>query len=169
MLTKTIDSSRRALTAWTVSNVTAGSDTTAILLRTIFYRLLKHPETLDKLLGELKKAKESGNLSEFVTWKETRNLLYLDAVIREAGRLHPPFGLPFERVVPPGGAEICGKRLKGGTIVGISAWAIHRDRETFGDDSDEWRPERWLCDEVRRKKMDQALMTVRGSLFPNFN
>ncbi|RAK98993.1 cytochrome P450 [Aspergillus ibericus CBS 121593] len=148
-----------ALTAWTTSNVGAGSDTTAILLRTIIYQLLKHPECLARLLGELQEARQQGQLSDIVTWREARELRYLDAVIKESGRLHPPFGLPFERVVPPEGAVICGQAIPGGSVVGISAWAIHRDPETFGADSDEWKPERWLCDEKTRRKMDNALMT----------
>lgn len=94
---------------------------------------------------------------------------FLDAVIKEAGRLHPPFGLPFERVIPPEGAVISGQHLPGGTFVGISAWAIHRDFETFGEDSDEWRPERWLCDRVTRKRMESALMTVSQAYEPPIN
>ncbi|ERF75874.1 hypothetical protein EPUS_01240 [Endocarpon pusillum Z07020] len=42
-----------ALIARTTSNVTAGSDTTAILLRTTIHRLLSHPATLSRLLSEL--------------------------------------------------------------------------------------------------------------------
>ncbi|KAJ5649898.1 benzoate 4-monooxygenase cytochrome P450 [Penicillium longicatenatum] len=148
-----------ALTAWTTSNIGAGSDTTAILLRTIIYQLLKHPECLARLLEELKVARQEGRLSPVVTWKESRELPYLDAVIKESGRLHPPFGLPFERVVPPEGAVICGQSIPGGSIVGISAWAIHRDPETFGEDCEEWNPDRWFCDDETRKKMDSALMT----------
>ena len=66
----------------------------------------------------------------------------LDAVIKEAGRIHPPFSLPYERVVPPEGAVICGKWLPGGTAVGMSAWVTRRDYELFGHDADVWRPER---------------------------
>ena len=150
----------RALTAWTTSNVTAGSDTTAILLRTIFYSLLRHPSTLQRLQAELEDATQQGRLSKLATWKEARELPYLDACIREAGRIHPPFGLPLERVVPPEGAVICGQRFEGGTVVGMSAWVVHRDRDTFGDDCDMWRPERWLCEEAKRKEMEHALLTV---------
>lgn len=95
-----------------------------------------------------------------MTWKESRKLPYLDAVVKESGRLHPPFGLPFERVVPPEGAVICGQSIPGGSVVGVSAWAIHRDPETFGADCEEWKPERWLCDDESRRRMDSALMTV---------
>lgn len=155
-----------ALTAWTTSNVTAGSDTTAILLRTIFYSLMRHPKSMRCLLDELDDAARNGRLSQLVTWKESRGLPYLDACIKEAARLHPPFALPFERVVPSGGAMICGRFFEAGTVVAIPAWVAHRDVDTFGEDSDEWRPERWLCEETRRRRMENAILTVSDGLSP---
>ena len=145
---------------WTSSNITAGSDTTGIFLRTIFYQLFSHPTTLQKLLAELDEAAAAGNLDTLASWKQTRILPYLDACVKEAGRIHPPFGLPYERVVPSEGATICGHFLPGGTIVGMSAWAVHRNRELFGEDCDKWNPGRWLCDEDKRRKMENALLTV---------
>ena len=146
--------------SWTTSNITAGSDTTAILLRMILYSLMKHPKDMGRLLDELESAKKQTRLSTPVTWRESRDLPFLDACVKEAGRLHPPFGLQYERVVPDEGAEICGQYFKGSTIVGINPWVAHRDRATFGDDAEAWRPERWLCDEVRRKRMENGLLTV---------
>ena len=147
-----------AVNAWATSNITAGSDTTAILLRTVLYNLIKHPSSLAALRREL----SSHGIDEHavVTWKRATNLPYLDAIIKEAGRMHPPFGLPYERVVPAGGAMICGEQIPPGTVVGISAWVVHRDYEIFGKDSDVWRPERWTeaSEEVRRK-MEGALLT----------
>lgn len=154
-----------ALTAWTTSNIAAGSDTTAIYLRTIFYNLLRHPRTLARLRAELDLAASENRLSQPVTWKETRNLDYLDAVIKESGRIHPPFGLPLERVVPDGGAVVCGEFLPGGTVIGMSAWTVHRDKETFGEDCEDWRPERWLCEPKQKRRMENALMTVSCKMY----
>lgn len=159
-----------AILAWTQSNITAGSDTTAIFLRTLFYNLLRHPETMTKLLSELDEAQRSGKLSSLssgiASWHETRQLPYLDACVKEAGRIHPPFGLQLERVVPAEGATICGKFIPGGTIVGMNGWVIHRHLETFGADADVWNPDRWLCDDLeKRKSMDRSLMTVSSSRF----
>ena len=143
------------------SNVTAGSDTTAILMRTIVYSLLSYPDTLQRLIDELASLSPS---DQPVTWKESRSLPYLDAVIKEAGRLHPPFGLPLERVVPAEGATICGQYFKGGTVVGMSAWVVHRDKDVFGKDAAEWRPERWLeCNPEQKRRMEAGLLTVRIS------
>ncbi|KAH8785751.1 cytochrome P450 [Diaporthe sp. PMI_573] len=149
-----------ALRAWTSSNIIAGSDTTAIFLRTMFHQLLTHPESLARLRAELDSAAANSALSETTTWKESQTLPYLSACFKEAGRVHPPFGLHLERVVPAGGLEVCGTSLPVGTIVGMNAWVVHRDPNIFGPDADAWRPERWLeGDEARIKRMDAALMT----------
>jgi len=96
-----------------------------------------------------------------VTFKQARALPYLDACIKEAGRLHPPFGLPLERVVPPEGATMRGQRLEGGVVVGISAWVVHRDEAVYGADAGLWRPKRWLeCAGEKRRRMEAGLLTV---------
>ena len=152
-----------AVNAWATSNITAGSDTTAILLRTVFYNLVKHPSSLAALRQELDSqgAELYGDDDNAVVpWKRAITLPYLDACIKEAGRMHPPFGLPYERVVPAGGAVISGRHIPAGTVVGISAWVVHRDYEVFGKDSDVWRPERWIeAGEEERKRMEASLLT----------
>ena len=154
--------------AWTSSNILAGSDTTAIYLRTLFKNLLEHPDSLAALQTELVKAESNGCLSVPVTWKETRELPYLDACVKEAGRIHPPFGLPLERIVPTGGMVISGEYIPAGTIVGMNAWVVHRDRDVFGLDADQWRPERWLEADARTKlRMEQSLLTVRLQPLPS--
>ncbi|KAK0739378.1 cytochrome P450 [Apiosordaria backusii] len=147
------------VTAWATSNVLAGSDTTAIMMRAIVYFLIKHPSSLAKLMKELSQAHREGRLSDIVTWKESRSLPYLDACVKEAGRLHPVIGLPLERVVLKGGVELCGQQFEEGTIVGMNPWVVHRNKEVFGDDSDQFVPERWLCDRDRRVKMERCLLT----------
>jgi len=154
----------RAVSVWASSNITAGSDTTGIFLRTLFYQLLTHPRSLEKLRAEVDAAAASGNLDSLASWKQTRDLPYLDACVKEAGRIHPPFGLPYERVVPHEGATISNKFLPGGTVVGMSAWVVHRNRELYGEDCDEWNPSRWLCDGEKRRRMESALLTVSTSV-----
>ncbi|RVX74072.1 hypothetical protein B0A52_01904 [Exophiala mesophila] len=151
---------RWALTAWMTSNITAGSDTTAILMRAVFYYLFTNRESMQALMSELDTAQLAGELSAIVSWKEAQALPYLDACIKEASRLHPPFGLPLERVVPEGGTTICGQYLPSGTVVGMNAWVVHRDKDVFGHDSNSWRPERWFCDASTRRQMENSLLTV---------
>lgn len=91
--------------------------------------------------------------------------LFLDACVMEALRLRPVFGLPFERIVPPGGITIGSRYFPGGTIIGMSPRITNRHRPTFGEDADEWRPERWLEDNERRRIMEQSLLTVLSTDF----
>lgn len=80
--------------------------------------------------------------------------------MKEALRMHPGVSYPLERVVPQGGTNLCGTHLPAGTVVGVNAAVIHRNRDIFGDDADQFRPERWICDEEKIKQMDRNLLTV---------
>ncbi|KAI0450404.1 cytochrome P450 [Xylaria acuta] len=130
------------------ANMAAGSDTTGITLSAILYFLLKHPKCLQELRKEISGFQERGLLSAPFGFKETQQMPYLQAVIKETLRMHPATGLPLERVVPEGGATICGRFFPAGTIVGINSWVAHRSIETFGADADEFRPERWLINDA---------------------
>lgn len=153
---------RDRMLAVTVSNMFAGSDTTAISLRSVFYNLIKHPQDMEDLLAELSQGRERGVIS--VTedglhkWSEVKDLPYLGAVIKEALRVHPAVGLPLERIVPASGVELCGHFLPPGTIVGCSAWAVHLDK-VFGDRPQEFRPRRWLeASPEQYKAMEKAFL-----------
>ncbi|KAL8986024.1 MAG: hypothetical protein Q9205_000449 [Flavoplaca limonia] len=150
-----------APTAWTFSNIIAGSDSTGVVLKTTMYNLLAHPLSVQRLYDELLDVEQTRQLTRpFPTWNEVSNLPYLDACINEGVRLHPPFCLPFERVVPAGGITVCGQYFTGGTVVGMSPWVVNRHRPTFGDDADSWRPERWLEGGAEHRKiMDNSLLT----------
>lgn len=147
--------------ALTVANMFAGSDTTAITLRAIFYYLMKNPSDMKRLKDELAEQETLGNLTgegDLVRWNEVRELPFLNAVVKEALRCHPAVGLTLERVVPPRGIELHGHHIPGGTIVGINAWVIHRDETVFGKDAAIWRPSRWVeADDERRRLMDNSL------------
>ena len=155
----------RAAVMWIATNIGAGGNSTATILRAVFYYLLKHPQTHQKLISELTAAAKAGKLSRIATWKECQNLPYLEACVKEAERIHPAIGLPLERIVPAEGATICGHYFGAGTVVGMNAWVIHRDQAVFGNDAASWRPERWLCGQAERNKMEETLLTVSNHIF----
>ena len=81
--------------------------------------------------------------------------------MKEAMRLHPGVGFPLERFVPDGGDTICGQYLPAGAIVSISAPVVHNNKEVWGDDADEFRPERWIdSDAEQLKLMDRSFLAV---------
>jgi cytochrome P450 len=157
-----------------VSMAFAGSETTAISLSAVFYYLLRNPSTLARLRKEIDSAARSGLFHDhedgIVTFQEAQQLPYLDACIKEAFRMHPAAGLPLERIVPEPGVEIAGHYVKGGTIVGCSAWIIHRRKELWGDDVDSYRPERWIVDKTLRDgpektAQEAAVRRMTGHMF----
>lgn len=85
---------------------------------------------------------------------------YLDACVQEAVRIHPPFALPFERVVPVGGVNVMGKYLPEGVFVGGNPYVVNRHKPTFGENVEDWSPERWLGGEGHKKKLEQSILTV---------
>ncbi|EXJ92842.1 hypothetical protein A1O3_01396 [Capronia epimyces CBS 606.96] len=149
----------RMILMYNSDNVGAGSDTTGISLRAIFYYLLKTPASMQKLVKEIDRADKEGQLSEFITWQESNKLPYLQACIKESLRMHPAVGLLLERYVPKGGISMAGHYFPEGTIVGMNPWVTARDKEVYGASADFFRPERWL-----ESSKDQLLAMERASL-----
>jgi cytochrome P450 len=100
--------SKQDIESAAMNNFGAGSDTTSVSLCGILYFLCKHPGVLSKLRSELDGVLSRGEITEPITYKEAQKLPYLQAVIKESLRLHPPAGLPMGRVVPQGGATVAG-------------------------------------------------------------
>ena len=131
----------RTVVIYTTSNVMAGSDTVAIAMRTILYMVLRHPDVRARLLAEI----DGASLSFPVTFEESQRLPYLDAVIQESLRIHPPVGLALERVVPADGLVMQdGSRVPAGVQVGVHPWAVHHLDPAWGPEPKKFIPERWL-------------------------
>ncbi|KAF2166953.1 hypothetical protein M409DRAFT_23000 [Zasmidium cellare ATCC 36951] len=125
-------------------NLAAGSDTTGITLAAVFYYLYRNPDKLATLRREIDDGAAVGEVSDPVTFKEAQNLQYLGAVIEETLRIHSAAGYILERTVPKGGVELASRFFPEGTHVGCQSWALHRNKEVYGADADEFRPERFL-------------------------
>ncbi|KAL3433635.1 cytochrome P450 [Aspergillus tetrazonus] len=146
-----------------LSNVIAGSDTTAISLSSIMYYLLRNPDVLDKLRDEIDEFTAQGKCSDCVTFKESQEMPYFQAVMKEALRMHSATGLPFWRVVPAGGAEIAGYFFPERTVVGVNAWVPHYDDTVF-EDAEAFRPERW----IEAQKGDPEKWKVMNEMYMPF-
>ncbi|KAI7774611.1 hypothetical protein LA080_008082 [Diaporthe eres] len=122
----------------------AGSDTTAIAFRSLFYHLTKNPNVYEKLQNEIDHSFSSGQLKSPVKFSEAIKLDFLSACIKEALRIHPGVQLSMGRVVPADGLELCGMFVPAGYWVGLNPAVVHFDKSIFGQDAEEFRPERWL-------------------------
>ncbi|EOA80752.1 uncharacterized protein SETTUDRAFT_100442 [Exserohilum turcica Et28A] len=150
-----------------IINVLGGADTLAIVIKAIFYHILKSPASKARLVEELR----SACLSYPTPYSSIEKLTYLDACIKEGLRMHPVVGQLFERVVPSTGLTLSnGTTLPPGTIVGVNPWVIHYKEDIYGEKPHEFRPERWMCGEnedeatydARIRKMKDADMSFGG-------
>jgi cytochrome P450 len=89
----------------------AGTETTATQLSGLTYLLLKNPDQMKRLVGELRSSFES---FEDMTMTKLSQLEYLGACIEEGLRLYPPVPVGIPRTVPTGGAVVCGQWVPGG-------------------------------------------------------
>ena len=151
--------------------VVAGADTTASTLRGTMLYLLSHPRIYAKLQNEVDTALADGLAdpsSVVVPDSVVRKMPYLQAIIRESIRIHPPVTDELPKVVPRGGQTVTvdGEPvyLPGGTNVGIAILGMFRRRDIFGDDVDLFRPERWLLeeDETKLAVMNRTVDLVFG-------
>lgn len=122
--------------------VTAGSETLATFFAGAIFHLCKNGDAYKRLKEEVAEAFSS---PEQVTIESTQRLPYLHAVIEEVLRIYPPAALSLARIVPHGGAVICGDLIPAGTSVGVTSWAATHSPSNFAE-PELFAPERWLED-----------------------
>ncbi|RQH01017.1 cytochrome P450 [Natrarchaeobius oligotrophus] len=115
----------------------AGHETTATALTYACWLLAGDDGTRERLESEL----ETVCGDRDPTFADLPDLAVTEAIGREAMRLYPP--LPFLHREPHEVTSVGGHRISPGTTVQLPMYAIHRD-ERWWDDSDEFRPGRWL-------------------------
>ena len=124
-------------------------DATAVALTNIFFHLARHPEIYAKLRCEVRAMANKDSGAEW-TFERLKSCRYLQNVIRETFRLNPSIGQMNraalrDTMLPTGGGPDGASPIfvKKGTIMTTSFYALHRLQKLFGDDANEWRPERW--------------------------
>ncbi|CAN4118864.1 unnamed protein product [Withania somnifera] len=131
----------------------AGSETTSSTVEWALTELLRHPETMDKVKTEISKV--IGPNRKFEE-SDIDNLPYMQAVIKESLRLHPPlpFLIPRETIHD---TKFMGYDVPKGTRVLVNTWAIGRDPECW-DDPMSFKPERFLGSKVDVKGQHYELI-----------
>jgi cytochrome P450 len=130
----------------------AGRDTTASLLSHTFHVLARRPDIWQKLKAEVD---ELGGKKP--TYDTLRNMKYLKNILNESLRLYPvvPGNGRYankDTVLPLGGGPD-GKSplfVPKGQVVAYSINTMHRRKDIYGPDANEFRPERWNPEEGLR-------------------
>ncbi|CAL4960556.1 unnamed protein product [Urochloa decumbens] len=119
----------------------AGSDTIAITVEWAMAELLRNPGEMAKVRAEIEGAGLGSE--EAVEETDAAGLPYLQAVVKEAMRLHPVAPIMLPHQAAEDGVEVCGCAVPKGSTVIFNTWAIMRDPAAW-ERPDEFVPERFL-------------------------
>ncbi|EDO01120.1 hypothetical protein SS1G_03594 [Sclerotinia sclerotiorum 1980 UF-70] len=141
------------------SLVTAGSGTTAYVLRGTSYHISANPRISELLHEELKSA--IPDPLKPLSLPELEKLPYLTAVIQEGLRLADPVTHRIGRQYPEKSFQCNGKTIPAGTIMNMTALLTHQNEKIFPE-PEVFKPERWL--ETENKRLEHYLVTFnRGT------
>ncbi|KAI8363691.1 cytochrome P450 [Mortierella sp. GBAus27b] len=123
----------------------AGRDTSTNLLTFMCYNLGKHPDVMERVRQEIFEVVGRERKPDH---EDIKKLKFLKQVINETLRLYPavPFNIKtcLEDDVLPNGYFI-----PKGSLVVHSSYVTHRMKEYWGEDSEEFDPDRWGPERVK--------------------
>lgn len=130
-------------------------------MRATLLSIISNPRVYHRLVREIDDALHARDVSSPILDEEAKNLMYLQAYIKEGLRRFPPITQLRERMVPPEGDTYKGEHIPAGTFIGLNAWGLQLN-PVFGDDPEVFRSERWLIDDEDRL---QEMMRVHELIF----
>lgn len=130
-----------------------GWDTTAFALTQASYYLLRHPEVLKALQAELKRTWPQLDVTP--TYQKLLEAKYLDAVVKESLRLMHGALSRLTRMKPTAAEQYNSWTIPPNTKISMSTSDVNLDRTIWGQDAEDFRPERWLG----HPELDKWLMT----------
>jgi benzoate 4-monooxygenase len=134
---------REELTAEALTQLIAGSDTTSNSSCALLFHAVRTPGVIQKLQKELDAAIPAD--VDVPTYEQVRDLPYLANVINETLRYHSTSGIGLPRQIPDdsSGIHLNGYYFPPGTVLSVPTYSIHHSKEIWGEDADDFRPERW--------------------------
>lgn len=121
----------------------AGFDTTSNTLTLISHNLALYPAVQDKMFEEI----DSVCVDETPNFEQLNRLKYTEAVLKETLRVCPITAAAVTRVCEET-TTVGDYTLEKGTAVMPDIFTLHRNKEVWGPDADQFRPERWLDSNV---------------------
>ncbi|KAI4666736.1 uncharacterized protein J4E79_002776 [Alternaria viburni] len=117
--------------------------------------LAQHPAVQTRLRSEIQQCIPDPKVlsdSSFNSASLLENMPYLNCVLNEVLRLFPP--VPITARVAIRDTVVCGQIIPSGTMVWIAPWAINRNPQLWGPDSEKCVPERWIDSKTGRATMN---------------
>ncbi|OVA00959.1 Cytochrome P450 [Macleaya cordata] len=122
--------------------IMGGTDTTAVSLTWIVSLLMNNRHALEKAREELD---VHVGKDRQVNDSDLKNLVYLNAIVKETMRLYP-LGALLERETKED-CKVGGFHVEGGTRLLVNVWKLQRDPNVWTNPT-EFRPERFLSEKV---------------------
>ncbi|KAK9991160.1 hypothetical protein SO802_026145 [Lithocarpus litseifolius] len=130
-----------------------GTDTTALLTEWVMAELILHPEVQEKLYKEIDSAVGNKTLTD----ADVAGLPYLQSVVKEALRVHPPGPLlSWARLSTSDVQLSSGMLIPAKTTAMVNMWAITHDPKVW-EDPLEFKPERFMEADVDVRGCDLRL------------
>ncbi|KAB8258464.1 cytochrome P450 [Aspergillus pseudonomiae] len=138
----------------------AGHETTASAFTWACYLLTLYPDIQERLRAEIRERIPSGN--DPITWSDLETLPLLNGVCQEVLRLYPTVPMTIREAVRD--SMVAGTHIPKGTRILLCPYAINRSPEFWGNDGEEFRPERWIDTD----KNGQLVTNNTGGASTNF-
>ena len=129
----------------------AGRDTTASHLGWLFYVLARHPDVFEKLRSTVVDTFGTYDCPREITFARLKSCRYLQYCNNETLRLYPVVPINGREAVrdatlPTGGGPdgTSPISVRKGQTVNYSVFVMHRRKDLWGPDADEFKPERWI-------------------------
>ncbi|XP_076881777.1 cytochrome P450 93B2-like [Bidens hawaiensis] len=145
---------RNHIKALILDFITAGTNTSAVIMEWTLVELINNPKVMERAKQEIDTV--VGNM-RLVKESDAPNLHYIQAILKEAFRLHPPIPMLIrknENVSVKAGYDI-----PAGSILFVNNWSIGRNHK-YWENPLEFKPERFLEGGVLKTSLD-----IRGQNF----
>ncbi|KAL9654311.1 hypothetical protein ABK040_010342 [Willaertia magna] len=123
----------------------AGHDTTATLLQWVTYELAKHPEVQERARKEINELLQNNRSP---TYDDYCKLNYINAIIFEGLRLHPPVPTVFK--VSKKDVQIGKYSVPKDTLIALLIYSVNRS-EKLWENATTFNPDRFINQETRQK------------------
>ena len=130
-----------------VSLIAAGYDTTSAAIGWTLHAVLTHDAVAEQVRSEIAAVVGDEDLDA----SHVVAMPYLDAVVSESLRLHPPGAFSGRKAVDA--FEYAGHTIPAGSLVVYSAYEVQRD-PAYWPDAERFAPERWLPGDPLHRELD---------------
>ncbi|KAK8110343.1 uncharacterized protein PG998_006800 [Apiospora kogelbergensis] len=153
-----------------IITVGAASDTVSCAIQSFVYHMIANPTSWARAREEIESQRAQGFCKDpVVSYQDSQTLPYLRACLHESIRMFGPSPMGLARVAPAGGLSIGGQHFPEGTTLSINPNVMQQSKECWGEDAEEWNPDRWFAEDISSKLKYWMAFGLGGNKCPGEN